>query len=420
MAFVPVVITDAVGHQTRVLGKLVPAPNRADDVRKIQALLKKVLGPSAPFFRDGVCDDAMKRAISELQAACGSLSPDGTVDKVGHTLAHLNRLANPLALKPITTCMVEHGMYTIGYATCDGHALPPAGKGYTLHLGFPAETNSIEVTGQPANDLLSYKHNLGKVLGIFEKLAYWAPKQVPCQLYLKYKGAVLNACTSNVQTLRAPVQPHNGRMLPLDEVNNGPKLTYQGDVSADQFWGRMFAQALVPGYDKNIFVYPANSIGGKFENDNQFRGFDCITYVGTTCGASNFHMANSPDLASSLGATSIDHFHTVVQDAKTGKQAFDHSHPKDLKTGKDMDTKVQLEKADPACVKNFFATAPAGYFIMFSSGHVVLVANGKVYEFKASEPSGYCCTEKVADWLDPYKTMKLTVRRLPKKPARAV
>lgn len=407
MGYIPTLISDAVGHQIRIMGKPSPAPNKPDDVKKIQILLKRALGPSAPIFTDGKCDDSMKNAIAEFQRAWGI--PDGTVDKNGNTLKHLNRIANSLALKTIAMCKVAYGGYTIGYTTCDAGPLPPVGKGYTLHLGFPAETNSIEVTGLPHNDLLSYQHNLSKVLAIFERLSCWG-RPVQYQLYLKYKGNLIS--TSNTQTLNAPVQPHNGQMLPLDEANNGPKLTYQGNADTNEFYGRMFAQ--VPGYDKNVFVY-----GGAFETDNNFRGFDCITYAGTTCGASNLHMADSLDLANSLGATSIDHVHQVIKDPRTGKESIDHTHAKDPKTGKETGVTVQLEKADPACVKDFFATAPAGYFLMFSTGHIVVVANRDVHEFKASPPSGYRCT-KVADWLEPYKTMKLTVRRLPNKPARAV
>ena len=77
-------------------------------------------------------------------------------------------------------------------------------------------------------------------------------------------------------------------MLPLDETNNGAKLTYQGDPDANDFHGRMFAQ--VPGYDKFVFVW-----AGRFETNPEHRGFDCITYAGTTCGAANTHMAESAD-----------------------------------------------------------------------------------------------------------------------------
>ncbi len=414
MPCVPTVIKDAVGEKTLVMGKPVPAKNNPDDVKKIQALLKKVLGPSAPIFTDGKCDATMKGAIAEFQRAWGG-GADSTVEPLSHphahTLKNLDRLANPLVLNQIAKCKVAVGGYVIGYETCDRGPLPPAGKGYTLHLGFPAEANSIEVTGRPHNDLLSYQHNLGKVLAIFEKLACWATP-VQCQLYLKYKGAVIS--TSNAQPLEdnAPVQPHNGRMLPLDEVNNGPKLSYQGDVSAKQFWGRMFAQ--VPGYNKCVFVY-----GGEFESDNSFRGFDCITYAGTTCGASNLHMAGSPDLAESLHATAIDHIHVVVKDPKGGKETLNHAHAKDPKTGKEIGVTVQLEDADHACVKDFFAATPTGYFLLFSSGHIVIVANGEVHEFT---PPSYRCTKKVTEWLELsiHKAQKFTVRRLPQKPARAV
>jgi hypothetical protein len=184
-------------------------------------------------------------------------------------------------------------------------------------------------------------------------------------------------------------------MLPLDETNNGAKLTYQGDPDAKDFHGRMFAQ--VAGYQKFPFIW-----AGEFETDPQFRGFDCITYAGTACGASNSHMAESDDLATSLGASEVEHVHKA----------------RDPKTGKDTIQKIKLEAADPAYVKEFFAGTPAGYYLMWSSGHIVIVADGEVHEFKASAPSGYARTA-VAQWLEPYKTKKLTVRKLPNKPARA-
>ena len=91
---------------------------------------------------------------------------------------------------------------------------------------------------------------------------------------------------------------------------------------------------------------------------------------------------------------------------------------KDAKTGKDNTVKVKLEAADPAHVKGFFSSAAAGSYLLWSGGHIVLVVDGTVYEFKASAPSGYCSTP-VATWLEPYKTKKLTVRKLPARPARA-
>jgi hypothetical protein len=158
----------------------------------------------------------------------------------------------------------------------------------------------------------------------------------------------------------------------------------------------MFAQ--VPGFAKNVFVW-----GGRLELEHEHRGFDCITYAGTTCGAPNTRMADSNDLANALGATTVQH----------------PRKRKDEKTGKEITENVDLERADPALVKEFFAGVSSGYFLIFTSGHIVIVVDGEVHEFKHSEPSGYARTA-VAKWLEPYTTMKLTVRRLPHKPARAV
>lgn len=387
MPFVPTSILGPVGDKS--MGK--PAPNKPDDVRKIQSLLKKAFGPSAPSLTDGVCDARMKAAIGDFQKAWGGM-PDNTVDIHGQTLKRLDRVANPLVLRPITMGLVANGGYVIAFTTCDAGPLPAAGSGYTLHLAFKDDPTTIDVTNRPSSDLLS-KDNFGAVLAIFEKLNCWATP-VQCRLQLRYKGGVVS--TSEPQILTAPVQPHNGRLLPLDEANNGPKLTYQGNPTANDFHGRMFAQ--VPGYAKQLFVW-----AGKAETNNENRGFDCITYAGTACGAANVHMAESADLAKSLGATVVEHTHKAT----------------DPKTGKETSTKVKLEAADPVHVKEFFAGTTTGYFLMWSGGHIVIVGNGNVHEFKASAPSGYSCTP-VASWLEPYKTMKLTVRKLPNKPARAL
>ena len=386
MAFVPTIISGAVGDKS--MGK--PAPNKSEDVKRIQALLKKIFGASCRALKDGDCDANMKAAIADFQKLWGGIA-DSTVDVGGQTLKRLDRIANPLVLKPITQCKVIHGGYTIAYTTCDGGHLPSAGNGFTLHLLFRDDMHSLEVDDHPHN--LLNKDNLGDVLKILEQLLCWATP-VSCRLQLRYKGAVVS--TSNPQTFTAPVQPHNGKMLPLDEVNNGPKLTYQGDPAANDFHGRMFAE--VTGYDKNVFVW-----AGEFETNNDFRGFDCITYAGTTCGASNMHMAESEDLADSLDAAAVD---------------LNHKAP-DPKTGKETTTTVHLDKADPAYIKEFFKDTTTGYFLLYSTGHIVIVANGVVHEFKGSDPSGYKQTP-VNTWLEPYKTLKLTVRRLPNKPARAV
>jgi peptidoglycan hydrolase-like protein with peptidoglycan-binding domain len=95
--FVPTVISGAVGE--RALGK--PAVNRADDVRKIQGLLKKVTGATPAGLQDGTWNPPMKSAVVSFQQIWGTA--DGRVDPApGQTLKRLDRLANPLELKPIS------------------------------------------------------------------------------------------------------------------------------------------------------------------------------------------------------------------------------------------------------------------------------------------------------------------------------
>jgi len=87
-----------------------------------------------------------------------------------------------------------------------------------------------------------------------------------------------------------------GEMLPLDETNNGPKLTYQGDSEQGPFYGRMFHK--IVGFDGYFFKY-----AGQFETDTSHRGFDCITYAGTTCGAPVTSMGVTADMAAAVNAT---------------------------------------------------------------------------------------------------------------------
>lgn len=221
------------------------------------------------------------------------------------------------------------------------------------------------------------------------------------RLYVVLNDQVISE--SNMQILNCPVQPHNGKMLPLDEVNNGRKLTYQGDPDAGEngeYWGRMFHQ--IAGYDGYFFRYLSS-----LETDNAKRGFDCITYAGAACGASIHRMKASADLAASLDATACS-VETSVE--KPGTKGAPPTVTK---------ATAALENAELKYVKEFFRTNTTGYFLMWSTGHIVLVGNGVVHEFTPKAGiSGYAATP-VQTWLETTKAKKLTVRKLPKKPALA-
>jgi hypothetical protein len=406
MTIASTMLSQAVGQGLGALGK--PAANKPDDTRKVQALLRKVLPTVALQMQDGVCDGATQRAILDFQQRWGGAA-DGLISPGGQTLKRLDRLATPLVMRPITLGSVtavtkdgkvisDGGGYNIGVRTCDGGPLPPVGSGYMLYLAIADDTHVLDVTGRPLHDLMS-QDNLGELLQILEAAHWWGvPRQVRAQL--RFRGQIISS--SEPQVLNAPVQPHNGVMLPLDESSNGPKLIYQGDPLAKDFHGRMFTQ--VPGFKKKLFIY-----GGRLELKGDSRGFDCITYVGTTCGAANTHMHDSEDTAESLGAMTC----TVPVTRK------------DPGTGRELEMPLALEEVEPVHAKAFFANPSnsSGYYLMWSGGHIVIVANGQVHEFHAGsspgKPAGYACTE-VATWLAPYKTKRLTVRRLPGKPARAV
>ncbi|MCK6433533.1 MAG: peptidoglycan-binding protein [Burkholderiaceae bacterium] len=394
MTYVPTVLTKAVGKNAQ--GQL--APNLPADVEKVQDLLRKALGPLAQPMLPGKLDDATRQCIVDFQQRWGGTA-DGVVDPNGQTLKRLVRLANPLVLKPIKLARVltavkdgklvnDGGGYSIQVSTCDGGPLPPRGSGWVLYLAFINDTLTLDVTGRPLHDLMCLE-NLGELLSLFDRQHLWATTvQVWAQVRLR--GQIITR--SAPQFLTTPVQPHNGVLLPLDQDSNGPALTYQGDAAAKEFHGRMFAK--VPGFDKYVFVY-----AGQFETQQAHRGFDCITYAGTACGASIFHMTEAADMASSLGATPV----TCTLESS------------DAVTGKVSKRSVTLEKADPADVRAFFdGVESTGNYLMWSGGHVVVVSDGEVHEFKASDPSGYARNE-VGHWLAPYKSTKLTVRRLPGK-----
>jgi len=355
--------------------------NSPNDVVQIDALLHKIgmLPPICPLEKTR--NDAIRR-FQEIWGLRSRGVFDGKIDPGGGTLAKLNATAAPLALKPIVLGMAEHGAYLISFAP----AAPPAP--YRLWLGvWPVAGEYIDVTGASSSDVMT-KDNLASLLELIKRKRAWGtPLQL--RLYVALDNRVISE--SNPQNFICPVQPHNGKLLPLDEVNNGAKLTYQGNATAKppSFWGRMFHQ--VAGYEGYFFKY-----GGMLETDAAKRGFDCITYAGTVCGAPTTRMAASSDLVAAMGATACT---VVTQDGAAGETVT-----------------TTLDSAQPKYVKEFFKTNTTGSYLMYSGGHIVVVVDGVVHEFSSSK-QGYAATA-VATWLEP-QVDRLTVRKLANKPALA-
>ncbi len=379
--------------------------NLAADLIQIDNQLRKVgmlaTGPVTPQSRVA----AIKK-FQEIWGIRTAGKPDGKIDPGGMTHRRLNETATPLKLNAISIGTIVYGGYGISFT------VPAPPKPYQLFLGPSTVAGDyLDVTAANPKDTLTAKNQLD-LLKLIQKRNAWG-QTLAVKLFVVLDGTVISESTP--QNLPCPVQPHTGKMLPLDETNNGPKLTYQGDSEQGPFYGRMFHK--IVGFDGYFFKY-----AGQFETNNVHRGFDCITYAGTTCGAPVTSMAVATDLAAALNATKC----TLEKPAPPPPPPKGAATPPKTApaaasaaaTPAPATIKVELENTEPQNVKDFFAKSSDGYYLLWSGGHVVVVANGTVHEFALSK-KGYF-TSSVETWLAPYKNMKLTLRKLSGKPALAV
>lgn len=332
-----------------------PAPNIAEDVRKIQSLLNTVYGRTG-VISHGKCDAATIKAIGDFQRLWPG-KVDSRVDPAGRTLRRLNETTTPLKLNKIWLGKIGYGGYLISYSG----KLPPSQ--YKVFLGLPHDFNSLEITGRNQKDVMG-SDNLPNLLKLVDKLGFWG-KNAQCRLYVKRDGRVITQ--SNMELLACPVQPYSGKLEPkLGEGDTGPALTYTGIQT-----GRMFYQPAIDG--KYYFAY-----GGKFETANSMRGFNCITYVGAVCGvdpATGAMGSYGTQLADHLGAT-----------------------------------KCKMENKKESDIKGFFKTNKKGIYIMWSSTHTVLVVDGFIHEFSETK-NGYVKTD-AQKWN--YHGKSYWIRKLPK------
>jgi hypothetical protein len=359
------------------------------DYSAVEGLLRKagLLIPIGP-----VSEAELQAAIRTLQTAVG-LPPSGRVDPHDATMRALKAIVEPLKIKHITPVKIDNGGYEIAISP-----FVPASP-YTVRLGIsPADADCVDITGCEKKHVLN-KERLFKLIAVIKRLKTWGV-HTPVKVYLRLGSRTITESPS--AQLPCPVLPHNGTLLPLDETNNGPKLKYLGDSEHGPFYGRML-EVFEPGL--LLFKY-----GGVLETNPQMRGFDCITYCGTVCGASTSHMYEASDLAKNLGAQEVEF---EIEEHVPTPQTHGHGtagNAKGAAAQKVEKKKVKLENAKPAVVKKFFETDRPGRYIMWSGGHVVLVQNNTVHEFALSK-KGYSATD-VKTWLQPYHETHLTVRKL--------
>lgn len=374
--------------------------NKPTDVAKVLRLLHK-----AKYPPENSTTEALGDAIERFQRGWNRSNPDGLVEPDRRTLDLLNQSTIPLAFseEAIVTKAVRKGGYKLGYKIPGARKAPiPFAQGpYRVLLGHASTTNAVDITGRSNSDILGVAE-FAKLLHLIEDEDCWGnplalrlfvskPRFGDITIGIRYLDWVLDKIErvlyediteSTPVDFPCPVRPLEGKLLPLNEDG---ELKYLGDSSIPKFWGRMVEK--IDGYDKYIMKW-----GGKPELENGQRGFDCITYAGTVFGAKTTNMGHTPDLAGEIAPNIL----TVTIPPSTES--------------------VSLENARPEVVKKFFGlpAASTGYYLLYSAGHVVIVADGTVHEF--SEGKGGYDSTPVSDWLKPYKSTRLTVRRITRNP----
>jgi hypothetical protein len=312
------------------------------------------------------------------------------IEPGGRTHRTLNVVLNPpnlvlgpygkagvgLGVSVVSPLAPEFGGYLISYTTDDGaNGKTPIPAGYRLLLG-PNEELALDVTGRPMHQLLDAA-GLARLLYIMDKFESWG-NLLRLSLMVTRESQVLHY--SKQQLLKCPVRPHSGRLL---SENENLDLLYLGVVRGkddSEFYGRMFKQ--IPGFEKYLFTF-----GGCLELENSKRGFDCITFAGTACGAPHKTMGGrGADLALALGAKEV---------------VFE---------------KTRLIDVAAKTIGEYLARNGTGYYLLYGGGHVTLVVNSQVYEFKPGRPSnrGFTMTP-AAQWVLEHKGA-WTLKQLPAKP----
>jgi Putative peptidoglycan binding domain len=425
-----VTISKAVGGRLRTggatspLGMSVPGSyfydvaNDASDVRKIQDLLNRLAVSRVPIPVTGRCDPETVDGIMTFQKLFPGLpAPDGKVDPGGKTLARMNAVASPLELKAPKLISPDYGAYQLQYTgtrppepyrvllnVCTQSPLPLVADNA---LGQEGEY-CMEVTTRPSTGLLD-AHNLPEFLGLVEKRDLWADKTAFVRLIVVRDTLVVSV--SNAQQFKPPVKPWAKSVTPteLGAGDDGPKLKYIGSGEAP-FIGRYFYSKKIGG--KCYWKYASELV-----TEQQYRGFDCITFVGSVylkdATTANNPYASSANMASALGATALvwkspelieaERKEAAKAEAEKKKEAaMTEAQKKDAAQKKKKfaeENQIQDGEGKGAAVKKYFAqlSGNTGTYLLWKGSHITLVINKRVHEFGHSK-GGYSVTD-VSNWV---------------------
>lgn len=309
-----------------------------------------------------------------------------------------------LRLAPITLAYVLRGGYKVSYS----FSARPSGS-YRVFLG-PATAESgktlaqelcVDITASSPRNAVTLKV-LPKLLDVISTLDKWNG-ELNVRVFVVLNGEVV-ARSEETRVLKCPVTPIRGSLLPLE--SNDPPLRYlfkaaksgTGDDQKESH-GRWLHN--IPGRDELYFTE-----AGRFETDPTCRGFGCIGYASLVWGMPFEELKYADVLRDGYGGEDLANYVGATVSTSGG-----HA----------------LQNVDPQVVLDFFKGKPAGYYLLWSGTHIMIVTDGYVYEFNQVDLKkdgvnidGYGATP-IETRLRYYvrHAKKLTVCRLPGKPARA-
>lgn len=387
MAWTPVTISKKVGPGL---------DNNEDDVKNIQTLLNSVrIGPKLQV--NGIYDKDTSTAIGSFQKIWGGANY--RIEPGGTWLQRLNDTAKPLTIKNISLIRINEGGYSITY---EGF-VPP--KGYRVMLYYPASFSQIPsdaiditrkgLTNKPVTINLRTDDTLLQLLKLIASKGAWG-SPLAFNIYLVCdEGYVVSV--SNSINIRTPVKPYDGSIkLNMAHFDDRP-MFYVGELdnsipSGVRGMGRWLSEVIG---GRRYFAYA----GDRFETYPDKRGFDCTTYAGTILGLRPPGRSARGDVGQ-MNGNGLDVANLI------GAEVCEF----EFAPGK----KKMMENIDLSMMKYFFTNNSTGAFIMWTSGHVMLVVDNIVHEFTIPIGSpGYKQRGVLNErpWLVP--GMKFSIRKIP-------